>query len=211
MELEQEALPALEDLNLDNPKDFVKTTQKEILARTVYAKGFPLDSTLPQLNEFFKNNFENVKEVKMRNYYCLKSQTHLFKGSVFVTFSDIDSAEDFIRKDEVIYNETMLLRYTQEKYFEMKKSEDEKKAKKTATKEATKFTFPKNTVVHFIGANGDLKREDIKTRIAKIEPAIEIAFIQYQMGENQGDIRFSNENDAEKLLAKLEDGKVRRI
>jgi lupus La protein len=232
MELEQEAFPAFVDVNPDNSKDFYKARSKEILARTVYAKGFPLDSTQPQLSEFFNSNFKKVEGIIMRRYFCPKTKIRFFKGSVFVTFSDIESAEEFMKKDEVIYGNKTLLRYTQSKYIEMKKKEykklkDKKRAKKeaarkaaegtdhfvlaknTATKETTKFAFPKNTVLHFVGAKGDLKREDIKARIAEIEPAVNIAYIEFQKGDNEGDLRLSKENDAENLFSQLGDGKVR--
>jgi lupus La protein len=199
--------------------EFNETRRKETQARTAYAKGFPLDSTLSQLIEFFNNNFENVEQVIMRKYFCPKTKKHLFKGSVFVTFSKREFAEDFVNKEEIMYLEKALLRYTQSKYIEIKKKEREendkkKKAKKEAKETETakeEFALPKKAVVHFVGAEGDLTREDIKARVIEVEPAVDMAFIHFQKGDKEGDLRFNKENDAEKLLEKLEGGKVRTI
>lgn len=203
----------------DNPlPEFNEARRKETQARTAYAKGFPLDSTLSQLIEFFNNNFENVEQVIMRKYFCPKTKNHLFKGSVFITFSKKEFAEEFVQKEEIKYNEKALLRYMQTKYIEIKKKEREendkkKKANKTAKEgeEAkAEFSLPKKAVVHFVGAEGEMTREDIKARVAEVEPAVDMAFIHFQKGDKEGDLRFNKENDAEKLLEKLEGGKVRK-
>lgn len=48
----------------DNPlPEFNETRRKEVQARTAYAKGFPLDSNLTTLIDYFNNNFENVEQV----------------------------------------------------------------------------------------------------------------------------------------------------
>lgn len=202
----------------DNPlPEFNETRRKETQARTAYAKGFPLDSTLTQLIEFFNNNFENVEQVIMRKYFCPKTKNHLFKGSVFVTFNKREFADAFVQKEELKYNEKDLLRYTQSKYIEIKKKERDENDKKKKAKKAAKegeapkeeFALPKKAVVHFVGADGDMTREDIKARVTEIEPSVDMAFIHFQKGDKEGDLRFNKENDAEKLLEKLEGGKVR--
>ena len=201
----------------DNPlPEFNETRRKETQARTAYAKGFPLDSNLSQLIEFFNNNFENVEQVIMRKYFCPKTKKHLFKGSVFVTFSKVEFAEEFVKKEEIKYSEKALLRYTQSKYIEIKKKEREesdkkKKAKKAAKEEQPEFALPKKAVVHFTGAEGEMTREDIKARVSEVEPNVDMAFIHFAKGDKEGDLRFNKENDAEKLLEKLTDGKVRTV
>ena len=56
-----------------------------------------------------------------------------------------------------------------------------------------------------------MTREDIKARVAEVEPNVDMAFIHFAKGDKEGDLRFNKENDAEKLLEKLADGKVRKI
>jgi lupus La protein len=59
--------------------------RKELMARTVYAKGFPKDSTLDDLLKFFKEH-EEAENVIMRRYLERQTKKRHFKGSVFVTF-----------------------------------------------------------------------------------------------------------------------------
>lgn len=206
----------------DNPlPEFNETRRKELSSRTAYAKGFPLDSELSTLIDFFHKAFENVEQVQMRKYYCLKTKAHLFKGSVFVTFSTKEQAEEFVAKEGLKFGEKPMLRYLQPHYLDLKKKERDdmdktKKAKKAAAKGAIpdkeEFTLPKSATVHFIGAGGsDISREDIKSKIAEIEPSLEVAFIHFQKGDKDGDLRFQKENDAPKLMEKLTltEGKVR--
>lgn len=197
--------------------EFNESRRKEIQARTAYAKGFPLDSKLEVLLEYFNNNFEKVEHVMMRKYFCPKTKNHLFKGSVFVTFTAREHSEEFVNKPEIKYNEKELLRYTQSAYNDMKKKEREemdkkKKAKKEAKELAAdkeEFNLPKSAVVHFAGVTDkEISREDIKARIAEIESTLEIAFVHFQKGDKDGDIRFQKENQGKTLIEKLEDGIV---
>jgi len=203
----------------DNPlPEFNETRKKELQARTAYAKGFPLDSTLTQLIEYFHKNFDNVEQVMMRKYFCPKTKNHLFKGSVFVTFSNREFSDKFVNKAGLKYLEKELLRYTQSKYIEIKKVEREEAEKKKKLKKEAKelaadkeaFALPKAAVVHFtVKDGGEMSREDIKESIAEIDASLEIAYIHFQKGDKEGDLRFSKENNAKTLLEKLEDGKMK--
>lgn len=207
----------------ENPlPEFNETRRKELQARTAYAKGFPLDSNVTTLIDYFNNNFDNVEQVNMRKYFDAKTKTHLFKGSVFVTFSDKESAENFVSKPELKFDpegEKVLLRYTQSQYIEIKKKEREendkkKKTKKGASKEGAteqteSFSLPKSAVVHFVGVEGEITREDIKSSVQEIDETLDVAFIHFSKGDKDGDLRFNKENDGTKLIEKLADGKVR--
>lgn len=202
----------------ENPlPEFNETRRKELQARTAYAKGFPLDSELSTILDYFHSNFKNVEQVQMRKYFDTRTKKHLFKGSVFVIFATREGADEFASQSEVKYNEKDLLRYTQTKYFDAKKKEREeydkkKKAKKQAEEvKEEEHKLPRNTVVHFVKESdeGELTRENIKDKLAELDSSIEIAFIHFQKGEKNGDIRFSKENDATKFFEKLEGGKVR--
>lgn len=210
----------------DNPlPEFNETRRKELQARTAYAKGFPLDSQLATLLEYFHSSFDNVEQVQMRKYFDTVKKVHLFKGSVFIIFNSREAAEAFVSKPDVKFNEKALLRYMQAKYFEVKKEEQKKgdtrrKAKKQAAngeekadEKQAEFKLPKNAVLHFIKESdeGELSREDIKEKLAKVEPSTEIAYINFQKGESEGDIRFSKEDDATKMFEKLGKEKVRNF
>jgi lupus La protein len=60
--------------------EYNEETRKELQGRTCYAKGFPLDSVMSDLIDFF-NGFEKVTNVVMRKYYQQKDKTYHFKVS----------------------------------------------------------------------------------------------------------------------------------
>lgn len=74
--------------------------RKEIMSRTAYVKGFPLNSDIDTLLKYFAD-FEKVGHVNMRKYLDKPTKTYKFKGSVFVTFDTKEQAEQFIEKTEV--------------------------------------------------------------------------------------------------------------
>lgn len=59
--------------------------RKELMGRSIYAKGFPKDSILDDLLKFFKEHGE-VENVIMRRYTDKTAKKVFFKGSVFATF-----------------------------------------------------------------------------------------------------------------------------
>lgn len=77
--------------------------RKEIMSRTAYVKGFPLDIDIDTLLQYFAD-FEKVAHVNMRKYLDKPSKTYKFKGSVFATFEKKEQAEEFIEKKEVSWN-----------------------------------------------------------------------------------------------------------
>lgn len=74
--------------------------RKEIMSRTAYAKGFPLDINMDALLEYF-TGFEKVVHINMRKYLDKPTKTYKFKGSVFVTFENKEQTQNFIEKAEV--------------------------------------------------------------------------------------------------------------
>ncbi|CAO1372538.1 unnamed protein product [Diamesa tonsa] len=193
--------------------EFNEERRKEIQSRTAYAKGFPLTTDMTPLIEFF-NGFEKVVNVSMRKYYCQKDKKYLSKGSVFVTFETREQCEEFVKKPRVQFEEKDLIRLLQTDYFELKKQERQKKdknKKKSAKVEAPEpdVVLPKGSVVHFAGVKDELlAREDIKSKISEIESSLEIAFVNFNKGESEGFIRFTKENDAQKIVDKLADSKM---
>lgn len=59
--------------------------RKEMMARTIYAKGFPKDAVLDDLLKYFKQ-FEEVENIIMRKYLERSTKKRHFKGSIFATF-----------------------------------------------------------------------------------------------------------------------------
>lgn len=86
--------------------------QLEEQKRTVYAKGFPLDTTLDQLEEYF-DQFGRYDIITMRKKKDVSSDgivTMSFKGSVFVEFKEESDAAKFVDAEELKYKDAALLR-----------------------------------------------------------------------------------------------------
>ena len=65
------------------------------MGQTVYCKGLEKTATHDDLLPFFET-FENVENVQLRHYTNKKDNSKGFKGSVFITFKDKESAEKFL-------------------------------------------------------------------------------------------------------------------
>jgi len=208
----------------ENTEDFKKTTE----ARTVYAKGFEKEkTTLDDLLTFFHGSFQNVENIQMRHWFDKKTKEKHFKGSVFVTFKDIDSAKKFSELEDVKYQDEPLVRMFQKDYFEVKSKEFEekkrsrhgdrdkvKKAKADAKQEEQQenkeeeLVLAKGATLKLTGFSGDISREDIKEKLKDdFEVNIDrdggdIAFITFNKGDEVALIRFRAENAAKPIAEK---------
>uniref|UniRef100_A0A034VWU6 La protein-like protein n=1 Tax=Bactrocera dorsalis TaxID=27457 RepID=A0A034VWU6_BACDO len=183
--------------------------RKEVQSRTAYAKGFPLETTMSELIDFFAP-YEKVLHITMRKYLDKPTKTYKFKGSVFVTFAKKEQAQEFIEKDKVLYKERELVRKWQDKYYEDKKEETKSKSKKGKAKvEEEKLQLPKGTVVYFENCTDVVTRELLREAVEKIEGNWEIAYIDYSKGDKTGHIRFSDENNGSQFLEKLTENKLK--
>merc|ERR1712223_78302 len=71
------------------------------MGKTVYVKGFEkTNTTLDDLLGFF-GKYDNVIHVNRRTWVDRKDDSRNFKGSVFVTFKDKESAEAFMALESV--------------------------------------------------------------------------------------------------------------
>jgi len=201
----------------DNPlPEFNEARRKELMNRTAYAKGFPLDSTMSIILQFINNNFEKVENVIMRKYFNQIEKSYLFKGSVFILFETKEAAEEFVERPDLKYKEKALLRYMQEEYIKVKRQEEKDKKERRKAKahekeaEAIKVDLPRKAILHFVteSESPTLRREDFKKKVLEIEPSIIVSFIHYDIGDKEGNIRFNKENDGNKFLEKLENGKI---
>lgn len=193
----------------DNPlPEFNENRRKELMTRTAYAKGFPLDATMADVLEFFKD-FEKIENVILRKYFSAEKE-YKFKGSVFILFATKEAAEEFVKREELKCKEKPLLRYMQEDYLKKKRQEEKEKRERRKQKdqkklvEAMKVELPRKAILHFVTeATPTCRREDIKKKVLELEPSLTISFIHYDMGDKEGDIRFSKEGDGVKFLEKI--------
>ncbi|CAH0404606.1 unnamed protein product [Chilo suppressalis] len=190
--------------------------RKELLARTVYAKGFPKHASLDDLIKFFKDH-EEVENIIMRRYLDRTTKKRLFKGSVFVTFKTKEQAEKFLKTEDLKHGETTLqllwqdeyLQKKLEEYTNAKKEQREKKNKKKENEKVEKeeFKLPTGTVIRFSEGDDKMKREDVKDALAAL--GADVAYIDYKQGDSEGWVRLAKENTAKDLVEKLTDGKLK--
>ncbi|VEN56681.1 unnamed protein product, partial [Callosobruchus maculatus] len=164
--------------------------KKQLMEKTAYAKGFPLDEDL--------NNIINFLEPYGPIESCNRRSTkdHKFKGSCFIIFKDIETCKKFVEAESIKYKDTELIRKMQADYFAEKKKEieDKKKAKKEKKQAAEEkpqkpLEFPKGAILHFTGLQEgeSLTREEIKDKVKEIGD-METAFIDFKKGDLEGRI-----------------------
>lgn len=197
------------------------TPFEEIKARSVYLKGFPQDSTLDQLIEFFKDKGKILK-IHMRKKYNSKN----FKGSIFATFGSKEETEEFMKIGILKFRNKELLKelsvdYHARKAKELQKRKEDRekklqdrKQKAAATEdndEETKDSKDENedeivneSIIDVKGSVLKLSGFAPKTCWEDIREVFqihgEIAFVDFSRGQEEGYIRFENEGNAQKAL-----------
>ncbi|OZC07635.1 hypothetical protein X798_05352 [Onchocerca flexuosa] len=189
--------------------------------RTVYIKGFERDTKLDDILNFVKQ-FGSVENVMMRRE---KSEKRAFKGSVFVTYKDQETAEAFVNGDTKQFNGNDLLKMMQNDYWTNKQKELKEKrlaarAAKQAKKKAAEVESKKKNleIVHFVKGLV-LSVENIPTEdcdLAKVKEFFkqfgDVQYVVYEKGDEKAQIRFGGEENgaavAWKVATEKGDGKV---
>lgn len=204
--------------------DNSEESKLDVQARTAYAKGFDKEkTTLDELLEYFLDHEPTVINIQMRSYVDKreKDKNRHFKGSVFMTFRDLDSCKKFVEAESMLYKGEPLIRKYQKDYLAEKEKEFEERRKKRGEKEKPKkegagqevkqeekeeeCRLPLGTVLKLEGLGDAITREDIKEVLAaEFKVNIEkeggdIAFITYEKGGADAKIRFKAENFAKPI------------
>ena len=192
MEVNEDSSKIRRNPEIPLPENTVES-KTALEARTVYVKGFDTENTtLDELLDHFNETNSNVVSIQMRNYSVGKGKEKVwkFKGSIFVTFKNPESATAFVEDKEWKYNDrTMIIKF-QKNYLEDKQKEmDEKKRNKSQGNKKRDdkvkedkpaqdddFQMPKGAVLKLTGLGGDITREDIK----------EVLSTQYEVNIDKG-------------------------
>lgn len=197
-------------------RPLLNLTKEELSARSVYAKGFPLDVTLDQVKEFFKKFGETD------NIYMRKDYRKHFKGSCFVIFRSDEGAKKFVETPDIKYNDAEMVHLFKDDYFKkksadrkqkveekVKKSDELKQEKDKEEREKAKERITYGAVLVVEGIAKDTKREDIKAFFQKFGS---VEWIDFERGDGKGRVRFSDKDEAKSALEKAKeenDGKVK--
>lgn len=175
-----------------------------------------MDEELDSIVSFLEP-YGPVDSCYRRTYIDKITKQHLFKGSCFIIFKDLETCKKFVEAESIKFKDTELIRKFKNDYFEEKKKEIQERQKKNKkqkrdplpTNAVEESTFPKGAILHFSGLkeNQNVSREEIKEQLKKIDD-VEISYIDYNKGDTEGHIRFSKENAAVELFKKLTDGEM---
>lgn len=180
-------------------------TRKEVISRTAYVKGFPVELEMAELIEYFKA-YPKVSHVVIRKYLDKPTKTYKSKGSVFATFSTRDQCAAFLCQ-EVKYKDTELITKWQTDYYAGKKTERQEKQKEKNARNEPTIELPKGAVLKLTDIQSDVTREKIKESLEALEA--EVAFVDFTKGDEQAHVRLHKENSAKELHTKLTDGKLK--
>lgn len=181
-----------------------KEWRDSLKSRSVYAKGFPLDAKLEDVQTFV-SGFGPTEQITMR-----RNMEKKFKGSVFMTFEKKEDADKFVGAADVKYLENDLLRLFKDAYYTKKQVERaQKKAevamkfeeeKKLIEKQQVEEKMQKGIVIHMSGFSSDSSRESIRDLL---EEHGKVNFIDYSRGDKEGWVRFDESVSAAEVLRKL--------
>lgn len=175
----------------------------ELIERSIYCKGFPKTATMDDLLNFAASFGDQViTKVTPRR---LKNKE--FKGTLYLTFSTKEQAEDFLKRESVKYNDVELKRMWQKDFFEEKKKEYETKVarKDEKIKAETEKYFKKGYLFKADNLTDTVTVDSIKTVCAGFE--WQVAFVKIVENQKIAWIRLKPVEAAKVLLEEIADKK----
>ncbi|XP_053327761.1 lupus La protein [Spea bombifrons] len=170
--------------SLDNPIPEATEEYKNLIKkRTVYIKGFPVDTTLDDIKEWLESN-SSIESIQMR-----RTLERAFKGSIFIVFDSEESAKKFLENRDLKYKDTDMIILSKDEYY-MKKNDERKQNKSDAKAKQEQEEAERNSGC-LLKFSGDLdnmtSREDLT---ALFQNHGEIKWIDFSRGANEGIILF---------------------
>ncbi|XP_071941773.1 lupus La protein homolog [Antedon mediterranea] len=218
IEISEDKLKIRRSENKPIPGD-TEENRKDVKARSVYCKGFSLESTLDDVQDIIEK-FGPIAHIQMR-----KDADKKFKGSVFAVFMNAEDAEKFLAEENFKIGEEGALKMSKDAYFVMKaeekkkEKEDEKERKvqeamqkekeeKLAADKAAFEDFTEGCILHFSGTSDQTSREDLKEVFGEHGT---VNWVDFVRGQTEGTIRFDDDVKAVEVIEKVKaanDGKI---
>jgi len=171
----------------------------EMIARSIYCKGFPKTATMDELLEFASTFGDKIiTKVTPR-----RLKTKEFKGTLYFTFSTKEEAEKFLKLESVKYKDVELERKWEKDFLEEKKKEyEDKLAKKDQKiKAETEKYFKKGFLLKVDNVDENVTVESIKTICSGFE--WQVAFVKIVENEKLAWIRLKPIKAAKDLLEEV--------
>ncbi|BFY97663.1 hypothetical protein BsWGS_00703 [Bradybaena similaris] len=191
----------------------IKMLLKTIKARTIYAKSFPLDVKLDDVQEFFEGYGQLDEVIMIKDF-----QTKTFNGSVFVTFVNKKNAAKFVNEEETQFKgKALKVKCFKRTYLKQKKAKAQMRKDKTKEEETeadleerVSKKMTKNAILHLKGLNPKTSREKVKAFFSNVLQS-DVAWVDFVKGATEGYIRLREPDSAASTLEKaktVNEGKV---
>jgi RNA recognition motif-containing protein len=186
---------------------------QDIMAKSVYVKGFPATATLDDLLSFFKADAtfgKTVEAVRMRRFPKSKD----FKGSVFVEFASESAAQAFLANPVKSYQDQPLTVMSKLAYFESKNSKAKNNVDVEAEFEKLANDYTKGCIAKLAGVPENSAHQQVKKVIADLISVDSqmlsdldslVAFVEQQQ-DNAVFVRLKEPKAAELVAAITEKG-----
>jgi len=208
------ALQSSETLSVNDDSTMVKRKEDipdkvndMLTASTVYAKGFPLDSTIETIQKVFAP-LGNLKSVRLRKY---KSNGVLVqKDSAFVEFSTPDEAKKVaaMQIPSLLDPSVNLKLMTKADYSSMKQKEMEEKKKSKRVKHVVvskkdlepeqKMEIQPDAIVLVSNVAAGTTREQIKEYMTRC--GANVIYVDYNRGKPEGWVRLAEGSKASEFV-----------
>jgi len=165
--------------------------------KSIYAKKFPNDYTLEQVQQFFQP-YGHVASVRLR-----RALNRQFKGSVFVEFNTIEEAQK-VSELKLKFKNTDLIIMMKQEYLNLKKEELQQKRENKKVEE-NEISYNPGTIIKFTGIGDNQTREELKTLFSTYG---NISYVDFTKNLNEGYVRFTKVEDCTKAFAELTNNKV---
>ncbi|KAL6067909.1 La protein 1 [Balamuthia mandrillaris] len=166
--------------------------------RSIYAKGFPKDSTIEDLHEFFSKVGE-VLSVRMR-----RNKDKSFKGSAFIEFKTEEDVSKAVSEKHA-YKDNELLVLTKQEYFNKKREERKQReaARKTKNKRKNE-EWERGLILHVTGVPETATKWDLKELFQKHGAK----FVDHEEGQKEARVRMATPEEASKAVQTINEEKV---
>uniref|UniRef100_A0A3B3Q5Y8 Small RNA binding exonuclease protection factor La n=1 Tax=Paramormyrops kingsleyae TaxID=1676925 RepID=A0A3B3Q5Y8_9TELE len=199
----------------DKPLPEVNDEYKDALKhKSVYLKGFPLETTLDEVQEWL-NGKGNIENIQMR-----RNLQRQFKGSVFLVLDSEESAKQFTARPDVKnFKDNEMIVLLKEDYY-AKKTEDRKQQRAQAKAKAKLKSYAANAHVLLqksldeqagclLKFSGDLEQTSREDFHELFSGHGQIKWIDFTRGAKEGTILFkSNAREALEKATAAHGGKL---
>jgi len=176
------------------------------LPRSIYSKGWPLDTTTLESAHAFYEPYGKVLSISLR-----RRKNKAFKGSMIIEFSDEKEALEALTASpsppdvKLVYSTKAT--WLQENLEQKEKYNKEQEAtggskKRKAEKEVEELSYRKGLIIHFQDIGPNQSFDTVKDLLNKYGV---VSFLEFKANQTSGYARYADEESATKALNEVKD------